>query len=462
MIRDFKNKKVVIMGLGSYAQGSGLAAALFFAKAGAKVLVTDSKPVSLFTSAIVKLKKYPTVRFVFGKHREQDFATADLIIKNPDVPKSSPFLRVAKENGVPVWGDWTVFLAVSDAMIIGVTGSKGKSTTATLIHNMVQTIYRAHLCGNIGVSPLALGEKIKDDDVVVAELSSWGLYGFEAAHISPHMAVITNLFPEHLNKYKNIGEYYKDKEIIFRYQRGDDWCIANRDNTETKKRVMKAKSTVLWFSKKPFRGDGAYVQKGAIVFAHGGKKIRICAMSDIHIPGTHNCENVLAAVCVAMCMGVPPKTIKKAISDFRGVPGRMEVVRTVKGVTYYNDTTATMPDATIAALDVLSGKHVILLAGGADKKLDYRELARAIKRHAPKLVLFSGAATEKLIQELKKIKYTKELSVVTSMKEAVHIAHSEAKKGGVVLLSPGAASFGIFKNEFDRGDQFSAHVRKLS
>ena len=450
------------MGLGGYAQGSGFAAAAFFAKAGSTVLVTDMKPASFFASAITKLKKYPNVRMVFGKHREQDFMHADLIIKNPDVPKSSPYLRVAKEYGVPVWGDWTVFLAVSGAMIIGVTGSKGKSTTAALIYEIMRRRYRAHLCGNIGVSPLALWQKIKNDDVVVAELSSWGLHGFETARISPHIAVITNLLPEHLNKYKNIGEYYKDKEIIFRYQQSDDWCIANRDNAETKKHVEKARSTVLWFSKKPFRGDGAYVKGKDIFFSQGTKKTRICAVSDIQLPGAHNRENVLAAVCVALCMGVPQNTIQKAIKEFCGVPGRMELVRTVKGVAYYNDTTATMPEAVIAALDVLAGKRVILCAGGADKKLDYRGLARAIKQHAPKLVLFQGAATEKLIKELKKIKHNKILGVVASMKDAMRIARAEVKRGDVVLLSPGAASFGIFKNEFDRGDQFCALVRKLS
>lgn len=449
------------MGLGGYAQGSGFAAALFFIKAGAKVCVTDIKPASFFASAVTKLKKYPHVRFVFGAHREQDFTEADLIIKNPDVPKSSPYLRIAREHGVPVWGDWTVFLAVTNAMIVGVTGSKGKSTTTVLINEMLRQNYRTHLCGNIGVSPLAVWQKVKDDDVVVAELSSWGLHGFETARISPHGAVITNLFPEHLNKYKNIKEYYKDKEIIFRYQERGDWCIANRDNAEIKKRVMKAKSIVWWFSKKPFRGDGAYVKNNDIFFSYRNKKTRVCAVADIHIPGAHNRENVLAAVCVAMRMGVSSRIIRSVIKKFRGISGRMELVRAVSGVTYYNDTTATMPDAAIAALRVLAGKSVILLAGGADKKLDYRPLARAIKRHAPKLVLFTGTATEKLMQEFKKIHYNKTLGVVANMKDALVCAQREAKRGDVVLLSPGAASFGIFKNEFDRGDQFSALVRKL-
>lgn len=449
------------MGLGAYAQGSGLAAALFFAQAGARVLVTDMKPASVFASAVKKLKKYPSVRFVFGKHREQDFAIADLIIKNPDVPKSSPYIQIAHKHGVPVWGDWTVFLAISNAMIVGVTGSKGKSTTTVLINEMVRQQYRSHLCGNIGVSPLAIWKKIKDNDVVVAELSSWGLHGFETARISPHIAVITNLFPEHLNKYNNIGEYYRDKEIIFRYQNADDWCIANRDNAETKKRVAKTRSTIVWFSKKPFVGDGAYVKNNAIFFSQGGKRTRVCALADIRVPGAHNLENVLAAVCAAMCMGVSPRIIQKTIKEFHGVSGRMELVRKVKGVTYYNDTTATMPDAAIAALNVLAGKRVILLAGGTDKNLEYREFARAIKKHAPKLIVFKGTATEKLMRELEKINYKEAPAIVVNMKDAMAYAQREAKKGDVVLLSPGAASFGIFKNEFDRGDQFSALVRKL-
>lgn len=482
---DFKNKKVVIMGLGSYAQGSGIAAARFFARAQAKVLVTDIKPKAHFANQLNALAAYRNIQYVFGRHKDADFKNADYIIKNPDVPKSSPYLAIARRHGVPVHNDWSIFLSVKDNPLIGVTGTRGKTTTTTLLDAFLKEHYQTFLCGNMGISPLAAIEKIKPDDVVVAELSSWNLQQFPTVKKSPHIAVITNLLVDHLNKYKNISQYYRDKEYIFAYQSADDFLVVNRDNAELKKRVKRARSRVFWFSTKPFRGEGVYVKNGSIYLearlpsklGSRASKLRICRVSDIKLKGAHNLENALAAICAAMIAHVSPAHIKKVLRTFAGVPNRLELVRAVGGVKYYNDTTATMPDATIAALRALDSRRVILLAGGTDKKLEYKEFAKEVKKYKPRLILFAGTATDKILNELGIKNYElrknhdslflihhsgmKVAPNVQSMKDALTIARKIARRGDIVLLSPGAASFGIFKNEFDRGEQFCKIVSVL-
>lgn len=472
---DFKGKRVVVMGLGSYERGSGISAALFLARAGARVLVTDLKPRASLGHQIQKLKKYRNVRFMFGKHREADFKNADLIIKNPDVPKSSPYLKIAVKYGIPIHNDWTIFLLLHENPLIGVTGTRGKTTTATLLNEFLKEDYKTLLVGNMGTSPLAVVQRIKPRDVLVAELSSWNLQQFPTIKKSPHIAVITNLLADHLNKYRSIKEYWEDKEYIWKYQTPEDFLVANRDNAALRKRIRSARSRpvrsregsqrasasngarVFWFSKKPFRGDGVQVKNGRIYFAHRGKVTPVCRISDIRLEGGHNLENVLAAVCAAMIAGVPPAHIRKVLKKFIGVANRLELLGEKKGVRYCNDTTATTPDATIAALRALDSRRVILLAGGTDKRLDFTAFAGEVRKYRPRLVLFRGTATDKMLKELKN--YPHALGVAGSMREAVRLARAQAKKGDVILLSPGAASFGMFKNEFDRGEQFRKLVK---
>lgn len=460
-IHDFKDKKITVMGLGSYAQGSGIAAALFFAKAGAQVTVTDMKPKEALAAAVKKLEKYQNIAFALGGHSEKDFTGADMIIKNPDVPMHSPYLALARNSGVPIHNDWSIFASLKQNMWIGVTGTRGKTTTTTLIDALVKTQYPTRLCGNVGVSPLAVYHAVKKNDIIVSELSSWNLQQLGAARRSPHIAVLTNLLRDHMNKYKTIGEYYKDKENIFTYQTKDDVLVANRDNDEVRKRVKKARARIVWFSHMPFAGDGAYIKNNAIYFTENKKTTRVCAVGDIRLKGEHNHGNVLAAICVAMTLGITPARIKSGVRKFSGVAHRLEHIATVKGVHYYDDTTATTPDATIAALTALPAKNMILLAGGTDKKLEFRALAETLAKRKPRLILFAGTATDKLQKELRKTKYDKTIGIAHSMQEAMEMVRTHAKRGDVVLLSPGAASFGIFKNEFDRGDQFRACVKKL-
>jgi len=412
MKKLFKDKKVVIMGLGLL--GGGIGAAKFFYKQGAKVLITDLKTRKELKESIKKLNQ---VKLVLGKHRKQDFINADLIIRNPGVPRESKYLKIAKNNNIPIKTDIDIFFDLCPGTIIGITGTKGKSTVATLIYLFLKKKYpKTFLAGNIGISPLEILPRIKKKTKVVLELSSFELENLKK---SPKVAVITTLFPDHLNRYKNFKDYVNAKKSIFKYQNKNDILVLNKDDIETKKLCLEAKSKVCFF-------------KGS---------------------------NISAAVLVAELFKISKKDIKKVLSNFKGVPHRQEFIAEKKGIKYFNDTTATNPEAVIFAIETFRKRFpkskIILIAGGEDKKLIYRSLARKIKRDVDYVVLLPGTGSNKLKKDLSK------LYPVKSMNQAVRKASYLAQKGDIVLLSPGAASFNLFENEFDRGNQFVKAVKKL-
>ncbi len=464
-MNKFKNKKIIIMGLGSYENGSGISAAIFFAKSGAKILITDFRKKEELKEQLKKLKKFKNITYVLGGHREKDFKGVDFILKNPAVPKNSKFLKLAKKNKIPIHNDWSIFLENYKNLVVGVTGTRGKSTTTTLINEILKTKYKTRLCGNIGVSPLAIFSKIKKDDIIVAELSSWLLHNLKTVKKSPSVAVITNLMPDHLDKYKNLKDYYEDKKNIFRYQTKDDILILNKDNKDVVKFSKYAQSRIFWFSKKSLnkKEDGVFLEGDDIFLKLDEDIKKILNIKKVKLRGEHNKENILAAVLVSKLFKVRNSNTLKIIDSFSGISDRLEFIGSIRGVKFYNDTTATSPDATLVALKTLGSKkrNIILLAGGSDKKLEYKKFAKELKRYVKGVVLFSGEATEKIKKELKKINYKDILAESSTMKDAVGFAKNNAKKGDIILLSPGAASFGIFKNEFDRGMQFSKFVNKL-
>lgn len=433
----FKNKKVVVMGLGLHGGGKGVAK--FFSKQGAKLLITDLKTKKELKSSLQKLKGL-SIEYVLGGHREKDFKEADLVIKNPDVPQDSPYLKIAKEYDVPVKSDVAIFFELCKSFIIGITGTKGKSTVATLVYKFLRTKYpNTILAGNIGLSPLEILSKINEKTKVVLELSSFELENLKE---SPQVAVITNILPDHLNRYKNLKEYIEAKKPIFKYQRKKDVLVLNYDDPIVRKFSSLAPSQVYFFSRK--------------------KKIPPCSTKDSKLYGKHNISNLLAAVSVAKLLKVPDRDIKKVIKSFRGVAGRQEFIGEKKGVKYFNDTTATMPEATQKAVRTMRERFpnsaIILIAGGQDKNLDYKSLVEEIKKKIDCFVLLPGTASDKIKKELgKSIK----IFPVSSMKEAVKKSSDIAKKGDIVILSPAAASFNLFKNEFDRGEQFNKVVKKL-
>lgn len=428
------------MGLG--LQGGGAGAARFFAEKGAKVTVTDLKTEAELAGSLRELKSL-SITYVLGKHGEEDSKNSDLIIRNPDVLRDSPFLKIAKDNGIPVEMDESLFLKLcpNRENIIGVTGTRGKTTTTRLIGAILEKAgYHTLLGGNLrGVATLSLLDKIRPETKVVLELSSWQLQGLDDDKISPHIAVVTNIFPDHLNRYQNMEEYIADKKIIFKYQTENDYLVLNKDNENTKRFTDKSSSQVVFFTKNNLPREVA---------------------NSFPLKGEHNLENLAAAYRVAQIFNIDEKVIQEAIKDFKGVPFRLQEIAEIDGITYVNDTTSTTPEAAMAALEAYDGKQIILICGGSSKKLDLTKLAEEVGKRAKAVVLLKGAGTDELTanSEWQRAK-GKTAGIYDNLEKAVLAAKNEAKAGDIILLSPGFASFGMFKNEFERGEKFNEIVR---
>lgn len=458
---EYKNKKILIAGLGLYEQGSGISAARFFVGQGADVTVTDLKTRAELEKSIKELKGLK-IKYVLGKHRVSDFKNADIVVKNPGMRRNSPYLKAAKAAKVQIESDITIFFKHCPAKIIGITGTRGKSTTASLAAAILSKKNKTYLGGNIKVSPLNFLNRVKPGDFVVVELSSWMLEDLNQKKMSPHIGVITNVMRDHLNTYSGMKAYQEAKAMIFKHQANDDFIILNRDNIITRGFGKRVPSQRFWFSLKDFKDEnGSMVKAGQLIFRHDGKTWNVGKVSDVKMAGEHNLANALVAITVAKIQRVACAKVRSVLRSFEGIDNRQQLIKTKRGVKYYNDTTATTPDAGIVALKTLGDKkNVVLIAGGADKKLLYAEWAGQVKRSCKNIILLKGTATPKMIKELKKNRVGVDL-VAKSMAEAVKSANKLVEKGDVVLLSPAAASFGLFKNEFDRGEQFVALVKRI-
>ncbi len=289
------------------------------------------------------------------------------------------------------------------------------------------------LAGNIRTSALEELPKIHKNTIIILELSSWQLEDLKPHKISPHIAVITNIMQDHLNRYKGMREYIKAKKLIFKFQNPNDILILNHDDKIVRKFNKEAKSKIIFYSK--------------------NKKFK-----NIKLPGEHNLSNISAAVAVAKLFRIPENRIQDTLKKFKGIEGRLEFIKESKGVKYYNDTTATTPEATVSALESFSLGHIILIAGGTDKNLNFKELVRTIIQKVKLLILLPGTATKKIEKASLQLATHK----TKSMNAAVKFASQNAKRGDMVLLSPGCASFGLFKHEFDRGEQFIKCIKELS
>jgi UDP-N-acetylmuramoylalanine--D-glutamate ligase len=427
------------MGLGLL--GRGINDAKFFCEAGARVTVTDLKNPDQLSSSLKELEKFP-ITFVLGEHREADFTNQDLIIKGPGVPRDSIFLKIAKENNIPIEMDESLFAKYCPCPIIGVTGTRGKTTTTTLIYEILKSAgKKVFLGGNIkGLATLPLISKVDNDSFVVMELSSWQLQGFADAKISPNYSVFTNIYPDHLDKYRDMAEYIEDKKAIFYNQTKDDHLFLNSDDKMVSKFSSVAKAKINWFS-----------------------AVDITADIKLKILGRHNLSNAAAALKVASALGIDYQTIKKTLEDFPGVSGRLELAREINGIKFINDTTSTTPIATKFALEAFPNEKIILICGGADKKLEFTELAEKIKTVQPKIFLLKGLGTDKLLKALKDANYDQQLILGSydDLSQTVRKAFIEAKSGEIILFSPACASFGLFKNEFHRGEEFIKAIAGL-
>jgi len=457
---EFKNKKITVMGLGLF--GGGVGVAQFLARQGARVTVTDLRNTAELSSSIKQLEGLP-ISYKLGGHSEEDFTNADMVVVNPAVPKNSKFIQIARNNHIQIDTEMNIFFKLCPAPIIGITGSNGKSTTTTLTGKILEeTPRKTWIGGNIGKSLLGYLEEMKPADIVVLELSSFQLEELNHTGKSPHISIVTNISPNHLDRHADMDEYIQAKKAIILHQDSEDYAILNYDDPELRRWEKDCKGHVLWYSSNHTPANGAFVKSNDIVLSMNGHNTVIPCVSSVKIPGIHNLQNVLAASCAAYLAGARAQHIEKAITTFAGLEHRLEFVREVNSVRYYNDSKATTPESSIAAIMAFQ-TQVILIAGGYDKGSNFSEFAGVCAQHTKAVVLI-GKTAEKIKELLLKKKGTKETPSIFLQKtfeEAFKQANSLAKEGDVVLLSPACASYDMFLNYEERGRQFKDMVRAL-
>ncbi len=470
-VREYlKGKKITVMGLGLLGRGVGDAE--FLASCGAELTITDLKSAEELAPSLERLRAYPSIRYTLGEHKLEEFEGKDFILKAAGVPLDSPFIAHAKEKGIPVKMSASWFMELTDVPVIGVTGTRGKSTVTHMLHAILKEDgQNVLLGGNVrGVSTLALLNDVAEDSIALFELDSWQLQGFGDAKLSPDIAVFTTFLDDHANYYHRVSE--RMAELALRYPEGAkmgssaykgdvDQYLSDKANIFLNQDAI---DTLILGAQCAGLIEGKYedVIKAHVVKA-GAQDLR--ADWELKIPGEHNRYNAALALEAARALGIDDAVIREALTEFEGVPGRLEFIREKDGVKFYNDTTATTPDATIAALKALSENaghpmssiepRIILIMGGADKGLDMRTLVEEAEIRAKKIILLAGSGTKFLST------YLQDASVYESLETAVKDAVASAQPGDVVLLSPGFASFGMFKNEYDRGDQFNVIVKAL-
>lgn len=433
---DYNGVRVLVMGLGLNGGGAGVAK--FLAGRGAHVTVTDLRDENTLRPSLNTLHDID-INFVLGEHRKEDFGKADLVIRNPAVPLDSPYLQEARMAGVPIEMETGLFFnEFPRSQIIGVTGTRGKSTTAAFIqHSLASSGTQVHLAGNMRVSAVALLDTIPDNDFVVLELSSWQLEGLRQHEISPSVAVVTNLLPDHLDRYRDIHDYASAKRIIVQHQEQNDLAVLNKGNAFTMSFASHTEARVEFFSEQDI----------------------IPSWDKAQVRGSHNRGNLAAAMPVLTHFGLSLAQIRESVESFQGLPYRQQVIREANGVIYINDTTSTSPDAAIAALNTCN-PPLVWIAGGADKGLSFTNLAAAVnslKDDIKAIILLPGDGTDSLQPLLPHDK----VHTVETMHEAVSLANCLSSPSDTILLSPACASFNSYNNEFHRGKQFDKAVNAI-
>ena len=454
-----KGKRALVMGVGT--RRGGLGVTRYLVAAGADVTVTDLRGEEALGPTLTELEGLP-IRYRLGEHVVDDFANADVVVRNPGVPLDSPWLKVAREHGASIEMEMTLFFRSCPAPIIGITGTKGKTTTSTLCAAIL-TRYRSDtvLAGNMGRSALECLPRIEPGTPVVIELSSWQLEGLGEHELSPHIAVFTNISPDHLNRYASMDEYLDAKLNIARFQHPGDWFVANADDPMVWAHRCEGEGSSISFSYQDTGGDGAFIDGGYLRWRIGENLDELVREEELALQGRHNVANALAASAAALLAGASPEHVQAGLISAEDVLDRQETVAEIEGVLYVNDTTATTPAAVYAALDRFGSRPIVLIAGGSEKGVALEEMAARISTSARTVVLLDGAATGQLHHLLEQSGATDVRGPYNDMERAVDEARGAVEPGGVVLLSPGCASFGMFRDEFHRGQAFRDSVRRL-
>jgi len=446
---ELKNKRVLVVGLAR----TGVTTALFCAARGARVTATESRAEAEIGEDVARLRALG-VALELGGHQEKTFLEQDFIIPSPGVPANAPLLQAARTEGIAIWSEIELAYRFRQGKLIGITGSNGKTTTTSLVEHILGTAsFPTIVAGNIGTPLISCVERMTHETITVVELSSFQLELIQ--NFRTDVSVFLNLTPDHLDRHGSMDAYVAAKSRIFANQTEEDFAILNADDAATTP-LAPAKPRLYWFSRKQRAAQGAFVRGSEIVFRDDGKEEVVLKREEVPLPGTHNLENVLAAVAATRLAGASSKAVREGVLSFVGVEHRLEFVAEVHGVRYYNDSKATNVDATLKALDAFPGRILVIL-GGKDKGSDYTLLQNALREKAI-LALLIGAAAGKIEGQ---IAGSVAIERAGTLDRAVEIASQAARAGDVVLLAPACASFDQFQNYEHRGGVFKALVREL-
>lgn len=462
-MENWSGEKVIVIG----AARQGMALSRYLASKGAQVILTDMHSLDELPASLSDLEKLG-IQLCLGGHPLELLEGADCVCVSGGVPLTIPFIQAALQRGIPLSNDSQIFLEACPAQVIGITGSSGKTTTTALVGLMAQKYYemkqnghRAWVGGNIGNPLIEQVDQIDEDDLVVLELSSFQL---ELMTRSPQIAAILNITPNHLDRHGSMQAYIAAKSRILRFQHPGDVAILNRDDPGSWSLAEHLKSDLIsfGFQKPDYMQNGTYIYKDAIWLQLGRESLKMLPLEWIQLPGRHNIANVLAACAIATAASLALPAIQTAIEEFTGIPHRLEFIRNVNGADWYNDSIATAPERTMAAIEAFEGPLVLLL-GGRDKNLPWDDLAQLIHQRVRVVVLFGEAAglIEKALGAVKKGESLQTISRVNTLEEAVQAAAKLAQPGDTVLLSPGCTSFDAFKDFEERGEYFRKLVNAL-
>ncbi len=446
-----KGKKVSVFGMAR----SGRAVAKLLKENGADVFVTDSKKEADLGFEIEELRRL-NVDFEAGSHSGKALDSKDFIVLSPGINPNIPILKNARTTGIPIFSEIEVAYWFCSAKIVGITGSNGKTTTSTLLGEILKRDSReCQVAGNIGIPFSSVVEEVSPSGIIVLELSSFQLENIE--EFKPEVAALLNISPDHLDRYPDLESYSRAKARIFDNQVSGDFAILNADDDSSIKIKDSCHAQVIFFSTAQELEKGAFIQEGKLVLRQNGETDSVIEAQKIGIKGPHNLSNAICACAMSAALGVEKDSLREALRNFRGVEHRLEEVKTISGIRFINDSKATNVRSVWYALDTIP-EPILLIAGGRDKGGDFTQLREKVKEKLKSLILM-GEAKQKIKEALGDLV---EPIWVDSLEEGVKRAYHLASPGECVLLSPGCASFDMFEDYEHRGRIFKSAVRQLN